>query len=77
MSNLKTTFSDLALSESSNSLLSEVIAELDVAQRDQVKDLIRKRILEIKRMEACIEKAKADLAQLLKLDTDEILMLEG
>lgn len=77
MANLKTTFSDLALSDSASTLLQEAIAELEVSQHDQAKKLIMQRLTEIKRLEACLEKAKADLAKLLDRDVEEILMLEA
>lgn len=77
MTKLKTTFSDLVLSDSASALLKDAISELDTAQYDQAKKLIKERLLEIKRMEKCLEKAKADLAKLLDLDVEEILMLES
>lgn len=77
MANLKTTFSDLVLSDSASTLLQQAIAELEVSQHDQAKKLIMQRLTEIKRLEACLEKAKADLAKLLDRDVEEILMLEA
>lgn len=77
MTKLKTTFSDLVLSDSASALLKEAISELDTTQYDQAKKLIKERLLEIKRMEKCLEKAKADLAKLLDRDVEEILMLES
>lgn len=77
MTKLKTTFSDLVLSDSASALLKDAISELDTAQYDQAKKLIKERLLEIKRMEKCLEKAKADLAKLLDRDVEEILMLES
>jgi hypothetical protein len=77
MANLQTTFTDLALSESANTLFQEALTELDTCQRDRAKNVIKQRLLEIKRMEACLEKAKADLAKLLDRDVEEILMLEA
>lgn len=75
MTKLKTTFTDLVLSESASTLLKEAVAELDATQYDQAKKLIKERLLEIKRMEKCLEKAKADLAKLLDCEVEEILML--
>jgi hypothetical protein len=77
MANLKTTFTNLSLSDSANTLLQEALSELDTSERDRAKDVIKERLLEIKRMEACLEKAKADLAKLLDRDVEEILMLEA
>ena len=77
MTKLKTTFSDLVLSDSASALLKDAISELDTTQYDQAKKLIKERLLEIKRMEKCLEKAKADLAKLLDRDVEEILMLES
>lgn len=77
MTKLKTTFSDLVLSDSASALLKEAISELDATQYDQAKKLIKERLLEIKRMEKCLEKAKADLAKLLDRDVEEILMLKS
>jgi hypothetical protein len=77
MATLKTTFADLALSESVNALFQEALTELDSCQRDQAKGVIKERLLEIKRMEVCLEKAKADLAKLLNRDVEEILMIEA
>jgi hypothetical protein len=77
MSNLATTFSNLELSAETDELFKEALAEFEVCQRDAAKSVIKQRLLEIKRMEACLEKAKADLAKLLNRNIEEILMLEA
>ena len=61
--------------DSPRGIYEEALAELVVNERDQAKEVIKKRLLEIKRMETCLEKAKADLAKMLKKEVSEIAML--
>ena len=61
--------------DSPRGIYEEALVELVVSERDQAKEVIKKRLLEIKRMEACLEKAKADLAKMLKKEVSEIAML--
>lgn len=75
MSTLKTTFSNLQLSDKSNALLDNAMAELEVDEYNQAKGIIKDRLLEIKRLEIMLEKAKTELADLLAHDQSEILML--
>jgi hypothetical protein len=72
---LKTTFTDLELSDDSKALLQEAMLELETDEQSQAKKVIKNRLLEIKRMEIMLAKAKADLAELLERDQSEILML--
>lgn len=74
---LKTTFNDLQLPDESNALLQEAMSELEKDEAEAVKKLIKDRLLEIKRLEFLTAKAKADLAELLRRDQTEILMLQG
>ena len=53
----------------------EAISELETCERDEAKQVIKRRMLEIRRMEACLEKAKKDLAELLEKNVSEIAML--
>lgn len=74
---IKTTFTDLELSDDSKALLQEAILELETDEHDEAKKIIKNRLLEIKRLETMLEKARADLASLLERDQAEILMLAG
>jgi hypothetical protein len=74
---LKTTFADLQLPEHGNLLLQQAMSELEADEAEGVKKLIKDRLLEIKRLEFLLSKAKADLAELLQHDQTEILMLQG
>ncbi len=74
---LKTTFADLELSDDSKLLLQEAMLELDADEQGKAKKIVKDRLLEIKRLETMLAKAKADLAELLERDQTEILMLEG
>jgi hypothetical protein len=76
-STLSTIQDDLSLPEDSQALLKEAMEDLEKSGHERAKKIIQGRILEIKRMEACIEKAKADLAKLLNRSVEEILMLEN
>jgi hypothetical protein len=75
MSTLKTTFSNLQLSNESTALLNKAMAELEVDEYDKAKSVIKDRLLEIKRLEIMLERAKTELADLLTHDQSEILML--
>ena len=75
MSTLKTTFSDLQLSNESTALLNNAMAELEVDEYDKAKSIIKDRLLEIKRLEIMLERAKTELADLLAHDQSGILML--
>ena len=75
MSTLKTTFSNLQLSNESTVLLNKAMAELEVDEYDKAKSVIKNRLLEIKRLEIMLERAKTELADLLAHDQSEILML--
>lgn len=74
---LKTTFTDLQLPEESNALLQQAMSELEADEAQGAKKVIKDRLLEIKRLEFLLAKAKADLAELLQHDQTEILMLHG
>jgi hypothetical protein len=51
--------------------------ELETDEQGKAKKIVKDRLLEIKRLETILAKAKADLAELLERDQTEILMLEG
>ena len=74
---LKTTFTDLELSDDGKLLLQEAMLELEADQQGRARRAVKDRLLEIKRLEAMLAKAKADLAELLERDQTEILMLAG
>lgn len=76
MSALQTTFAELELSDDNRSLLEEAMLELVTDEQSQIKKVVKDRLLEIKRLETMLAKAKADLAELLQRDKTEILMLE-
>ena len=75
MSTLKTTFSDLQLSNESTALLNKAMAELEVDEYKKATSVVKDRLLEIKRLEIMLEKAKTELADLLTHNQSEILML--
>lgn len=75
-SSLTTIVSELKLSQDSSELLHEAMSEMDVSDRDRAKKLIQERLREIKRLELLLEKAKADLAQLMQCNVEEMLMME-
>jgi|LakMenEpi03Aug12_release.lakeMendotaPanAssembly.Ray.scaffolds.fasta_scaffold245810_3 hypothetical protein len=75
-STLSTIQNDLSLPEDCQALLKEAMKDFERSEHERAKKIIQGRLLEIKRMEACIERAKADLAKLLNRSVDEILMLE-
>lgn len=74
---LKTTFTDLELSDDGKLLLQEAMLELETDEQGKAKKIVKDRLLEIKRLETMLAKAKADLAELLEHDQSEILMLAG
>lgn len=74
---LKTTFTDLELSDDGKTLLQEAMLELETDEQSEAKKIVKSRLLEIKRLEIMLAKAKADLAELLEHDQSEILMLAG
>jgi hypothetical protein len=75
-STLSTIQNDLSLPEDCQALLKEAMEDFEKSEHERAKKIIQGRLLEIKRMEACIERAKADLAKLLNRSVEEILMLE-
>lgn len=74
---LNTPFGDFGLSADGRALLEEAMSEFETDQHNEAKKVIKNRLLEIKRMEMMLEKAKADLAALLQHSQSEILMLDG
>lgn len=66
---------ELLSANSTRYLYEEALAELHTSERDEAKEVIKRRLLEIRRMEACLEKAKEDLAAMLGRDISEIAML--
>ena len=77
MTAIVTKFSDLEISDESRELLEAAMLELQADEERNVKKVVKDRLLEIKRLEIMLEKAKADLASLLEHDQAEILMLAG
>jgi isochorismate hydrolase len=75
-SSLATIATDLAIPDEAKALLQEAMADFEHSEHDQAKKLIQGRLREIKRLEACLEKAKVDLAKLLNRSVDEMLILE-
>lgn len=71
----KTASAEIVVPESALGLYTEALAEMETSERDQAKEVIKTRLLEIRRMEACVEKAKRDLAKLLGKEVSEIAML--
>ena len=71
----KTASTEIVVPESAPGFYTEALAEMETSERDQAKEVIKARVLEIQRMEACVEKAKRDLAQLLGKKLSEIAML--
>jgi hypothetical protein len=75
MSSLSTISNNLSLSEETQQLLDEALAEFESEERAAAKKVIQERLREIKRLEILLERSKADLAKLLKLGVEEILMI--
>jgi hypothetical protein len=71
----KTANAEIVVPESALGLYTEALAEMETSERDQAKEVIKARLLEIQRMEACLDKAKRDLAKLLGKEVSEIAML--
>ena len=65
-------FGDLDIA--AKGLLKEVMLDFEQDQHESAKNVIKERLLEIQRLEFLLEKAKADLGELLKLSQAEILM---
>lgn len=61
--------------DSTRGIYEEALAELNVSERDAAKRVIAERIREVQRLEICLNKAKADLAKILKKDVAEIALL--
>jgi hypothetical protein len=76
---IHTITTDLAdsLSPAALELLTQAKAELATHQQINAKKVVKERLLEIERLTILLEKAKADLAELLQHDIPAILMLEG
>lgn len=70
-------FSAFPMNEESKALLLEAISEFESDERNEVKRIIKERLLEIKRLEFMLEKAKADLARLAQENPTAIRMLAG
>lgn len=70
-------FASLPISADNKALLIEAMTEFEIDQRNEVKKIIKERLLEIKRLEFMVEKAKADLAKLMAQDQESITMLGG
>ena len=75
MSDAPVTSTEIVAPDSTRGIYEEALAELQTSERDEAKDVIKRRLLEIRRMEVCLEKAKADLAKMLNKDVSEIAML--
>lgn len=75
MDDAPVTQTEIVAPNSTRGIYEEALAELQISERDEAKQAIKRRLLEIHRMEACLEKAKADLAKMLKKDVSEIAML--
>lgn len=75
MNDAPVTPAEIVAPDSTRGIYEEALAELQTSQRDEAKDVIKRRLLEIRRMEVCLEKAKADLAKMLNKDVSEIAML--
>lgn len=70
-------FSAFSMNEESKALLLEAMSEFESDERNEVKRIIKERLLEIKRLEFMLEKAKADVARLVQEDPTAIRMLAG
>lgn len=60
--------------DSTRNLFQEVLDEVSETRLDQAKAVIKERVLEIKRLEKLLAKAKADLQKLLEKDPEEIAL---
>lgn len=68
---------DFSITEENKALLLEAMTELEIDDRNAVKNVIKERLTEIKRLEFLLEKAKSDLAKLMQQDATAIQMLGG
>jgi hypothetical protein len=66
---------EIVLPDSTRGIYEEALGELATSQRDDAKKVILERMREIKRLETCLERAKADLAKMLQKDVSEIALL--
>lgn len=73
-SSLSTISVDLELSDDARSLLNEALDAFAVSEYDMAKKRIAERLMEIRRLEACLERAKAGLAELLQKEVTVIAM---
>ena len=60
--------------DSLRGIFEEALAEVENGKSEQVKRIIKQRILEIKRLEALVVKAKQDLQELLDGDIEDIAL---
>jgi hypothetical protein len=60
--------------DSLRGIFEEALAEVENGKSEQVKKIIKQRILEIKRLEALVVKAKQDLQELLDGDIEDIAL---
>jgi hypothetical protein len=73
-SSLSTISVDLELSDDARSLLNEALDAFAVSEHDMAKKRIAERLMEIRRLETCLERAKAGLAELLQKEVTVIAM---
>jgi hypothetical protein len=66
---------EIVAPDSTRGIYEEALAELATSERDIAKRVIAERIREVQRLEICLNKAKADLAKILKKDVAEIALL--
>jgi hypothetical protein len=74
LSPLPSTTTEVLATDSTRSLFEEVLDEVNTGSRDAAKAVIKERVLEIKRLEKLLAKAKADLQKLLEKDPNEIAL---
>jgi hypothetical protein len=60
--------------DSLRGIFEEALAEIENGKSEQVKRIIKQRILEIKRLEALTAKAKQDLQELLDGDIEDVAL---
>jgi hypothetical protein len=75
MSDEPVTPTEVVAPDSTRGIYQEALTELQASERDEAKEVIKRRLLEIRRMEICLEKAKMDLAKMLDKNVSEIAML--
>ena len=66
---------EIVAPDSVRGIYEEALAEVSTTERDEAKEVIAKRLKEIKRLETCLAKARADLQELLKKDVSQIALL--